>query len=48
MKLKKAEKYETHMTYLADFVVIGMNGLFHSDWQGADPEASPIGPQLGE
>ncbi len=25
-----------------------MKGLFHSDWLGASPVASPIGPQLGE
>jgi hypothetical protein len=36
------------MTYLADFIVIGMKGLFHSDWQDADPVASSIGPLLGD
>jgi hypothetical protein len=28
------------MTYMASFIVIGVNGLFHSDWL--------IGPQLRE
>jgi hypothetical protein len=36
------------MTYLVGFIVIGVKGLFHSDWLGAGPAASPIGPQLGE
>jgi hypothetical protein len=31
-----------HMTYLVGFIIIGVKGLFHSDWLGA----SPIGPQL--
>jgi hypothetical protein len=36
------------MTYLASFIVIGVKCLFYSDWLGAGPAASPIGPQLGE
>ncbi len=34
------------MTYLAAFNIIGVKGLFHSDWLGASPSAPPIGPQL--
>jgi hypothetical protein len=30
------------------FIVIVVKGLFHSDWLGSSPAASPIGPQLGE
>jgi hypothetical protein len=45
---KKIIKYESHMTYLAFFIVIGVKGLFHSVWLGAGPAASPIGPQPGE
>jgi hypothetical protein len=37
------------LTYLlAVFIIIGVKGLFHSDWLGAGLAASPIGPQLGE
>jgi hypothetical protein len=35
-------------TYLSAFIAIVVKGLFHSDWLGACPAASPIGPQLGE
>jgi hypothetical protein len=31
------------MTYLAGLFVIGVKGLFHSDWLGAGPAVSPIG-----
>jgi hypothetical protein len=30
------------------FIVIVVKGLFHSDWLGFSPAASPIGPKLGE
>jgi hypothetical protein len=33
------------MTYLAGFIIIGVKGLFHSDWR-AGPAASPTGAQV--
>jgi hypothetical protein len=39
MNNKKVRKYESNMTYLANFVVIDVKGLFHSDWSGAWPSA---------
>jgi hypothetical protein len=36
------------MTYLGGFIIIGVKGLFHSDWLGAGLAESPIGSELGE
>ncbi len=34
--------------YLAGFIIMGMKGLYHANWLGESPAASPIGSQLGE
>ncbi len=36
------------MTYLAGFIIMGVEGLYRTNWLGESPAASPIGPQLGE
>jgi hypothetical protein len=40
-KKGQVRKCESHMTYLAGFIVIAVKGLCHSDWQGARLVASP-------
>ncbi len=43
---RRDRKIRQHMTYLASFIIIGIKGLFRSDWLGEARAASPVGPQL--